>query len=862
MKFTLKDYQEEAVQKVLENLKKASKRWREDKDKHAFSLTATTGAGKTVMAAAVFEALFHGDDNYDIEPDPGAVVIWFSDDPSLNDQSRSRLIQASDRLSISDLVVVENTFQREKFEAGKVYFLNTQKLGKSSLLVRGHDVDEEGYEKTGQRRLPDARSYTIWDTIQNTIDDPALTLYLVLDEAHRGMKAAPGAGEKSTIVKRLINGQGGVPGIPVVWGISATVARFEAAIQEMQDRIKMPPVLVDAAKVQASGLLKDTIILDVPKDAGQFDTVLIRRGTDKLKDISAAWAVYAQEQGAADPVRPLMVVQVPNTPDAEQVSRALDTVFERWPDLTEDAIAHVFGDHSEQVFGTYRVRYIQPQRVQEETSVRVLLAKDAISTGWDCPRAEVMVSFRAATDETHITQLLGRMVRSPLAMRIPGNERLNSVDCLLPFFNEASVTRIASALTSGGEGEEKLSGRRILINPVDLVQNPAMPDEVWQILAKIPSQSLPKKHARPVKRLTSLAHELAADALLPDGGKKAHSELHRVLDGVLARYADEIKSARSKVLQVEGRTIKAKMGGAGMSFDDFLEEADFAAIDDAFRRAGRAISPDVATTYARYLADKSGEADLIVALSEARIVIASMGLVPETKSTIEDEAEKLAKAWLTQHRVSISGLNHERQEVYRQIRELSAEPMDVDLAVPTSGVQPTIAREEDGSETPLPLFDHHILCDANGKYPAEFNSWESLVVDTELGRPGSVGWYRNPSRGTQESLAIAYQEDSVAKLMRPDFLFFSTKADGSVAVDIVDPHGTHFGDAIPKVKGLAAYAARYGDLFRRIETVAKIGEKFRVLDLKDPATRNAVGKATSIKAIFDGPEAFDYTSGP
>ena len=62
MKFTLKDYQEEAVQDVLTNLKKAQKRWHEDSDIHAFSLTATTGAGKTVMAAAVFEALFYGDD--------------------------------------------------------------------------------------------------------------------------------------------------------------------------------------------------------------------------------------------------------------------------------------------------------------------------------------------------------------------------------------------------------------------------------------------------------------------------------------------------------------------------------------------------------------------------------------------------------------------------------------------------------------------------------------------------------------------------------------------------------------------------------------------------------------------------------
>ena len=54
MKFTLNDYQGEAVRDVLDHLRKARKRWREDNDRHAFSLTAATGAGKTVMAAAVF----------------------------------------------------------------------------------------------------------------------------------------------------------------------------------------------------------------------------------------------------------------------------------------------------------------------------------------------------------------------------------------------------------------------------------------------------------------------------------------------------------------------------------------------------------------------------------------------------------------------------------------------------------------------------------------------------------------------------------------------------------------------------------------------------------------------------------------
>lgn len=137
MKFTLKDYQDEAVIDALRHLRKARKRWHEDSDPHAFSLTAPTGAGKTVMAAAVFEALFHGDDRYEFDRDPGAVVIWFSDDPSLNEQTRFRLMESADRIQHTDLVVVENSFNRAKFDPGKIYFLNTQKLGKKSLLVRG-----------------------------------------------------------------------------------------------------------------------------------------------------------------------------------------------------------------------------------------------------------------------------------------------------------------------------------------------------------------------------------------------------------------------------------------------------------------------------------------------------------------------------------------------------------------------------------------------------------------------------------------------------------------------------------------------------------------------------------------------------
>ncbi len=100
------------------------------------------------MAAAAIEALFWGNETFDFEPDPGAVVLWFSDDPSLNEQTRNRLMQASEKFTYSNLVRIEPPFAKPRLDPGKVYFLNTQKLTKSSLLTRGHvETAAEGQEQ-------------------------------------------------------------------------------------------------------------------------------------------------------------------------------------------------------------------------------------------------------------------------------------------------------------------------------------------------------------------------------------------------------------------------------------------------------------------------------------------------------------------------------------------------------------------------------------------------------------------------------------------------------------------------------------------------------------------------------------------
>lgn len=864
MKFTLKDYQSDAVRDALSNLKKARKRWYEDADKHAFSLTAVTGAGKTVMAAATFEALFHGDDEYDFDADPGAVVIWFSDDPSLNEQTRFRLIEASDRIGHTDLVVVENTFNRAKFEARKIYFLNTQKLSKNSLLVRGHDPEE--LDEMAGKLLPetraDMRSHTMWDTIRNTIEDPELTLYLVLDEAHRGMGNPSTAAQsaKSTIVTRLINGASGVPAIPVVWGISATVERFKKAMEGALNRSILPDVVVDSIKVQESGLIKDTIILDIPNDVGDFDTVLVRRATEKLKESSDAWANYAKDQDESEAVLPLMVLQVPNTPDPNEIGRALDTIYQQWPGLPSGSVAHVLGEHTTQQYGNRNVPYISPERVHESKWVRVLIAKDAISTGWDCPRAEVMISFRSATDRTHITQLLGRMVRSPLARRIPGNDRLNAVDCLLPKFNAKTVNEVVDALMKGDDTLPAPSGR-VLINPVEVNPNPAASLAVWQKFESLPSQMRPQRGAKPSRRLTALAHELASDDIQPDAGKLVHAEMHKVLDKAQEVYKNHIESRRKAVMTVDGKTVLADMKGRSKSFDEFLEAADMAVIDDAYRRAARIFSPDISRTYvdalAYRVANPDDADDFEEALVEARVSVAAIGMVTEVQISFDAEADKLAKDLLEKYKTAIKGLSHDRQESYRQVREMSAEPQDVDLVKPEARFEPTKIRENE-VERPIPTYKHHLLSDSEGNFPAELNAWEQKVVETEMKREGFSFWYRNPQQPGQSSLGIAYIENELFGIVRPDFIFFVTQRDGTVLADIVDPHGLHLKDASPKLKGLALFAATHANAFRRIESVAEAMGKLRVLDLTNEDVRNAIAAASDATTLFSGVLASDY----
>lgn len=868
MRFTLKDYQRDAVVQTLDNLARARRLYTREDAESSFSLSAVTGAGKTVMAAAAIEALFYGDTDLDFEADPGAVVIWFSDSPDLNEQTKTRLNQASEKLGLDRLITIKPPFALPTLEPRNVYFLNTQRLSKTSTLTRGAErmarADGLGEEYVPS---PDDLAWNIWQTLGNTIEDESLTVYFILDEAHRGF-SAKASREKPTIVRGLVDGhQTGLP-MPIVWGISATIDHFDQAMKNTDTRRQLPAVTVDPARVLESGLLKDIVALDIPAEGGNLETTLTTRAARLLKESQRRWNEYVAEQRAlpgetvTDRVVPLLVLQIPNTEDPDDVGRWLDTVQAEVRDLRGGNVRHVLGEHKTKTFGSWEVDHIDPQTVQGNPDVRVLIAKDGISTGWDCPRAEVLVSFRPAKDHTHITQLLGRMVRTPLARRIPGNDRLNAVDCILPHFDRTTAGNVVKYL-AGLIDDMPTTGPKTVLNPRDLEPNPMLDERVWDAWDALVSQVVPRRGARPVSRLMSFAHALSADGLKSRAISRAQRRIHTRLEEFAESHDGDLQRAEIEVKTVRGMRIQGIRGEKKLSYVDFAERADQSAVLVAFEDAQRAFGPDIAKSYVDYLVERADGDEVEDAIRAAYVKVAALATVPHVRERVDKAATELVDEWFDENRVAVKALADERRDAYADIRAQAVEPQVTPLERPKKRIEDFSEIDKSTDQVrDAELIQKHLMSDADGWFPlSSLDGWERQVMRTEVARADCVAWYRNPSVPRPDSLGVAYRDDKGNwRRLHPDFVIFS-EVRGQIRPSIVDPHGGHLEDSLVKLRGLARFAEEHGHAFHRIDSIATNGAsaQLRVLDMLDPAVRAEVLSFTgSAHELFDSPSAAVY----
>jgi hypothetical protein len=355
-----------------------------------------------------------------------------------------------------------------------------------------------------------------------------------------------------------------------------------------------------------------------------------------------------------------------------------------------------------------------------------------------------------------------------------------------------------------------------------------------------------------------LAHSLASDGLIKDAGQKAHAHLHATLDGRAVQYKAEVDKAVADVRTMDGEEVWAKVHGkTGLSFKSFSETADHRAIQDSYRAAGRIFSADLARTYVDHLAGPDGDDD---ELRDATVKVAALVLVPKVIIDVEAEADRLSQQWLNETRVGRKQLSDERQAVYDDLEATTSTPQPITLIKPTVRLENSKVRDAQGNEAALPTRANNLLSAEDGTCPVDLNDLEVVVLDQEMAQPGAVAWYRNPSRATKESLAIAYKDTSTGpyKAMRPDFVFFSRRHDGAITADIVDPHGHWMADALPKLLGLTDFAEKHGGSYGRIEAVSKVGDHLRVLDITKQPVRQAIRESEDAKSLYEGSQAIDY----
>lgn len=435
MKVTLFPFQQIAVTSLRQASAEALGGYQRTHTPQIVSFTAPTGAGKTIIMSALIEDILFGTDVYPDQQD--AIFLWISDSPELNLQSKQKIDLKADRITLQQTVTIEeSSFDQEILDDGHIYFLNTQKLSTSSNLCK----------------YGDTRHYTIWDTLRNTIQEKSDRLYIIIDEAHRGMQGRK-AGQATTIMQKFIMGDrtNNLPVMPVVIGMSATIQRFNTLAGNTTSTIQR--VTVEAEQVRRSGLLKDQIIVNYPEEgATTNEMAILQAATDEWVDKWNHWHQYCYEQHYAY-VNPVFVIQVENSnhesrysdTDLAECLRKIEARIGK--KLQEGEVVHTFGQTASDItINGLDIKYREPSQIADDRKIKIVFFKENLSTGWDCPRAECMMSFRRANDITNIAQLLGRMVRTPMQMHIAVDDSLNNVHLFLPRFNQENVQKVIDEL--------------------------------------------------------------------------------------------------------------------------------------------------------------------------------------------------------------------------------------------------------------------------------------------------------------------------------------------------------------------------------------------------------------------------------
>ncbi|MGD9697559.1 DEAD/DEAH box helicase family protein [Acinetobacter sp.] len=365
----LKDYQTTAVNELERSIISMLDGKPIGVDYKTCILESPTGSGKTIMLAETIRKLVGGKD---------MCFIWISIGAgSLQEQSADKLKSIFNGTIPVTMIEELHAGGAGKINPGEVVVLNWEK-------VRSRDKKTGDWKNVVMRQ---GEKYSFPDIIDNTLKYSKIVL--IIDESHQSASTSL-AGDIKGIIKPSIIVEASAT--PIIHIDALDIKRGDAEY-----------ITVDPLDVIEEGMIKESCIIN----PGLDKTTLA--GVDAVQAVLSAALLkrkqlvqlYSKE---ASVVKPLVLVQLPDGALGEDKKHEVIS-FLKEHDITVDngKLAIWLSDEKENLTD-----------VEDKSNpVEFLIFKQAVATGWDCPRAHILVKFRDIKSETFEIQTIGRIIRMP-----------------------------------------------------------------------------------------------------------------------------------------------------------------------------------------------------------------------------------------------------------------------------------------------------------------------------------------------------------------------------------------------------------------------------------------------------------------
>jgi len=359
----LKQYQEEAVKSLIKDTYQLLK---QPGTRKRMVLKAPTGAGKTVtMSAFLNQLATELPDKLEIHKRKVAF-IWFAPN-QLHLQSYNALKDFFKELRSIKPIQFEDVTDN-CLKPNEVLFLNWQSVNKKNNLYIKENEQEKDLKKF------------IYQAMLNDTE-----IICILDEAHYHADGA-----KAQALLRDLNAK-----------IEIDVSATPTYKSDYGHAIKRQEVIDE-------GMIKKNVVLNPALDhhtqqGRSLNQVLLEEALKKRDEIAQAY----KDQGSN--INPLLLIQLPNDSKTES---ALDKKMIEEVETFLDYKGITTQNNKLAVWLSNEKTNLEG--IEEKDSfTEVLLFKQAIALGWDCPRAAVLLIFREINQETFGIQTVGRILRMP-----------------------------------------------------------------------------------------------------------------------------------------------------------------------------------------------------------------------------------------------------------------------------------------------------------------------------------------------------------------------------------------------------------------------------------------------------------------